>query len=163
IDPGEAGYEVRSNPLPDQPLFHLAGRGMARPNAGPGQDYWRPVAYGITTEDDGRKAVQELAAKKSRWVKIWGDDRNRTGPKLTPPLYRAIIDEAHKNGLRVVAHIFYLADAKELLRAGIDGFGHGVRDRDIDDEFVRMMKERPNMFVIPNLPDIGTGLKDPAL
>ena len=58
----------------------------------------------------------------------------------------------------MVAHIYYLADAKELLRAGIDGFAHGVRDKDIDDEFMKLIKERPNVFVIPNLPDIGTGV-----
>ncbi|MCU1339097.1 MAG: hypothetical protein JWO19_4678 [Bryobacterales bacterium] len=162
IDPGETPYEVRANPVPDAALFHTAGRGMGRPNAGPGQPYWKPVAYAIDSEADGRKAVQELADKKVDWVKIWVDDRNGTVPKLTPPLYRAIIDEAHKHDLRVVAHIYYLADAKELLRAGIDGFAHGVRDKDIDDEFMKLMKDRPNVFVIPNLPDIGTGLQDPA-
>ena len=162
IDPGDTPYEVRANPVPDAALFHTAGRGMGRTNAGPGRSYWQPVAYAIDSEADGRKAVQELADKKVDWVKIWVDDRNGTVPKLTPPLYRAIIDEAHKHDLRVVAHIYYLADAKELLRAGIDGFAHGVRDKDIDDEFMELIKDRPSVFVIPNLPDIGTGLQDPA-
>ena len=89
-------------------------------------------------------------------VKIWVDDRHGTVKKLPPPMYRAIIDEAHTHNLRVVAHIFDLADAKELLRAGIDGFAHGVRDRDVDDEFIALIKQRPNVFVIPNLPDRGT-------
>ena len=162
IDPGDTPFEVRANPVPDAALFHTAGRGMGRTNAGPGQPYWKPVAYAIESEADGRKAVRELAEKKVDWVKIWVDDRNGTVPKLTPPLYRAIIDEAHKHDLRVVAHIYYLADAKELLRAGIDGFAHGIRDKDVDDEFMKLIKERPNVFVIPNLPDIGTGLQDPA-
>jgi imidazolonepropionase-like amidohydrolase len=55
----------------------------------------------------------------------------------------------------VAAHIFDLEDAKELLRSGIDGFAHGVRDKDIDDEFLTLIKQRPNVFVIPNLPDRG--------
>jgi imidazolonepropionase-like amidohydrolase len=95
-------------------------------------------------------------------VKIWVDDRNGTVKKLTPALYRSIIDEAHKNKLRVIAHIFYLSDAKDLLRAGIDAFAHGVRDRDIDDEFLELMRERPNVYVIPNLPDNPAAPPDPA-
>ena len=73
--------------------------------------------------------MQELAAKKVDIVKIWVDDRNGKFKKLTPELYGAIIDEAHKSGLRVTAHIFTLDDAKGLLRAGLDAFAHGVRDR----------------------------------
>ena len=160
IDKGEIPYEVRANPQPDMALFQTAGRGIAMPNMGPGQAYWRPVAYGVSTEAEARKTVQELAAKKVSWVKIWVDDRAGTVQKLKPELYRAIIDEAHKNGLRVVAHIFYLADAKDLLRAGIDGFAHGVRDIDIDDEFMKLIKERPQVFVIPNLPDRGASEAD---
>jgi imidazolonepropionase-like amidohydrolase len=52
-------------------------------------------------------------------------------------------------------HIFTLEDAKGLLRAGIDAFAHGVRDKDIDDEFLNMMKQRPAVVVVPNLPDRG--------
>ena len=63
--------------------------------------------------------------------------------KLTPALYGAIIDEAHKHNLRVTAHIFTLEDAKGLLRAGIDGFAHGIRDKDIDDEIVAHVQAAP--------------------
>ncbi|HEY2843663.1 MAG TPA: hypothetical protein VGJ09_08440, partial [Bryobacteraceae bacterium] len=159
-DPGDVPFEVRAMTIPNAALFRTAGRGMALPNAGPGAEYWKPVAYGLTNEADARKAVQELAAKKVDLVKFWVDDRNGTVPKLPPGIYRAIIDEAHKHNLRAVAHIFYLEDAKELLRSGIDGFMHGVRDRDIDDDFIRLIKSRPNVFVTPNLPDRETTADD---
>ena len=55
----------------------------------------------------------------------------------------------------MVSHIFNLEDAKGLIRAGIDAFAHGVRDRDIDDEFVAMFRQRPNLVLTPNLPDRG--------
>ncbi|HEV3331275.1 MAG TPA: amidohydrolase family protein [Bryobacteraceae bacterium] len=160
IDPGEIAYQVRADPGPNAALFRIAGRGMAMPNAGPGADYWRPVAYGVSTEAEARKAVDELAAKKVDLVKIWVDDRNGTVQKLTPPLYRAIIQEAHKHNLRVAAHIFYLADAKELLRSGIDIFAHGIRDREVDDEVIALFKQHPNVYVIPNLPERETRDED---
>ncbi len=91
-------------------------------------------------------------------VKIWVDDRNGMYEKLSPTLYGAIIDEAHMHNLRVTAHIFALDDAKGLLRAGVDAFAHGVRDRDIDEEIVELFKERPNVFLVPNLPDRGVAV-----
>jgi imidazolonepropionase-like amidohydrolase len=160
VDRGELPYELRANPVPGAALFRTAGRGIALPNAGPGAEYRKDAAYGVSTEDEARRAVQELAAKKVDIVKIWVDDRDGTVQKLPPPLYRAIIDEAHKNSLRVVAHIFDLQDAKDLLRSNIDGFAHGVRDKDIDEEFLALMKQHPNVFVIPNLPDRGVAEDD---
>jgi len=106
----------------------------------------------------GTLAVQELTARKVDLVKIWVDDRDGKYQKLGPALYGAVIDEAHKNKLRVTAHLFTLEDAKGLLRAGVDAFAHGVRDRDIDDEFVAMFKQRPNVFLVPNLPDRGVAV-----
>jgi imidazolonepropionase-like amidohydrolase len=109
----------------------------------------------INTEAEAVKAVQELAARKVEMVKIWVDDWRGKYKKLTPEIYGAIINEAHKHGLRVAAHIFELDDAKGLIKANLDAFAHGVRDRDIDDELVAMFKARPNLVLTPNLPDRG--------
>jgi imidazolonepropionase-like amidohydrolase len=156
VDRGDVPFQLRAEPIDGAALFRTAGSGIALPNAGPGAEYRRDAAYGVATEAEARKAVQELAARKVDVVKIWVDDRLGTVKKLPPPMFRVIIDEAHTHDLRVVAHIYDLADAKELLRAGIDGFAHGVRDRDVDDEFLALIRERPDVFVIPNLPDRGT-------
>jgi len=156
VDRGELPYELRAHPVPGAALFRTAGRGIALPDAGPGATYRRDAPYGVSTEADARAAVRELAARQVDIVKIWVDDRDGTVPKLPPALYRAIIDEAHGKGLRVVAHIFDLADAKELLRSGIDGFAHGVRDRDVDDEFMALLRAHPDVWVIPNLPERDT-------
>jgi imidazolonepropionase-like amidohydrolase len=61
-------------------------------------------------------------------------------------MYRAIIDEAHKRKLRVIAHAMTLEDTKALLRANIDGFAHLFRDRDADAEALDLLKSRPNVF-----------------
>jgi imidazolonepropionase-like amidohydrolase len=141
---------IRSETIPGAARFLSAGRGITVPE--PGRT---TVPYWVTTPEEGRKAVQELAAHKVDIVKIWVDTRDGKFQKLTPEIYGAIIDEAHKRGLRVTAHIFEMEDAKGLMRAGIDVFAHGIRDKDIDDEVVAMFKQRPNLVLTPNLPDRG--------
>ncbi|MGH6691315.1 MAG: amidohydrolase family protein, partial [Gammaproteobacteria bacterium] len=153
---GTDNYElldVRGQTIPGAARFLSAGRGITMPE--PGRT---TVPYWITTEAEGRKAVEELAAHKVDMVKIWVDARDGKYKKLTPEIYGAIIDEAHKRGLRVTAHIFDLEDAKGLIRTGIDAFAHGVRDRDIDDELVAMFKQRPNLILTPNLPGRGVNV-----
>jgi imidazolonepropionase-like amidohydrolase len=149
-DAGDLALQVRQQPVAGAPLLRTAGRGITTPE--PGRT---TVPYWVTTEADARKAVQELAARKVDIVKIWVDDRDGKYKKLTPELYGAVIDEAHRNKLRVAAHIVTLEDAKGLLRAGLDGFAHSVRDRDVDAEIVALIKQRPNFFLVPNLPDRG--------
>jgi imidazolonepropionase-like amidohydrolase len=149
-DAGDLPFQIRGEVIPQAARFLTAGRGITMPE--PGRT---DVPYWVTTAAEARKAVQELAARKVDFVKIWVDDRDGKYQKLTPELYGAIIEEAHKHGLRVTAHIFALEDAKGLLRAGIDAFAHGVRDRDVDEEFVAMIKQRPQVVLVPNLPDRG--------
>ena len=141
---------MRGETIPAAAKFLSAGRGITMPE--PGRI---TVPYWITTEAEGRKAVEELAGQKVDLVKIWVDTRDGKYKKLTPEFYGAIVDEAHKRGLRVAAHIFDLEDAKGLIRAGVDALAHGVRDKDIDDELVAMFKQRPNLILTPNLPDRG--------
>jgi imidazolonepropionase-like amidohydrolase len=149
-DTEEAPFQIKAQPIPGAARFFTAGRGITAPEPG------RSMApYWITTAAEGRKAVQEQAARKVDIIKIWVDDRDGKYKKLTPELYGAVIDEAHKNKLRVTAHLFTLDDAKGLWKAGIDAFAHGVRDRDVDAEFLAMVKTRPAFVLVPNLPDRG--------
>jgi imidazolonepropionase-like amidohydrolase len=121
LDGTDAAFVQRGKVVPTLARIFTAGRGITAPEKGR-----TDVPYWITQPDEGRKAVRELAAKKVDIVKIWVDDRDGKFPKLTPALYSAVIDEAHKNQLRVTAHIFSLDDAKGLLKAGVDSFAHGV-------------------------------------
>ena len=146
----DVDLQMRGETMPGMARVFTAWRGITRPEVG------RTTApFWINSEQEGRKAVQELAARKVDIVKVWVDDRDGKYAKMTPALYGAVIDEAHKDGLRVTAHIFNLEDAKGLLRAGVDAFAHSVRDRDVDDEFMTLVKQHPNLVVNPNLPDRG--------
>jgi imidazolonepropionase-like amidohydrolase len=106
--------------------------------------------YRPQTPERARAEVREVAAHKPDFVKIWVDDDFGRLPKMKPEIFRAIIDEAHQHGLRVIAHVFYLADAKALVAAGVDGFGHSIRDQAVDAELINAMKER-GVFLIPTL------------
>jgi imidazolonepropionase-like amidohydrolase len=142
--------DMRGQTTPGAARFFSAGRGITMPE--PGRI---TVPHWITTEAEGRKAVQELAERKVDIVKVWVDTRDDQYKKVPPEIYGPIIEEAHKLGLRVTAHIFNMADAKGLMRAGLDAFAHGVRDKDVDEETVEMFKARPNLILTPNLPDRG--------
>ena len=149
-DNGTDVFVVRKEVIPGAALYRLAGRGITAPEPGRNE-----IPYWVTTEDEARAAVREQAALGVDIIKIWVDDRLGKYKKLSPEIYGAAIDEAHKAGLRAIAHEYYLADAKELLRRGIDAFAHGVRDTDVDDEFVALVKAHPGFVLIPNLPERG--------
>jgi len=84
------------------------------------------------------------------FIKIRVDDNLGTGTKLTPELYQAAIDRAHENGMKLASHLFYLEDAKGLLEAGTDFIAHSVRDQEVDDEVIALMKEK-NVCYCPTL------------
>jgi imidazolonepropionase-like amidohydrolase len=103
-----------------------------------------------TSPADARKLVAEDAAMKVDLVKIRVDDTLGTVKKMPSEIYRAVIDEAHKRGLRVAVHVFYLADAKAVLDAGADFIAHSVRDANVDDAMIAVMKKR-NVCLSPTL------------
>src|SRR4051794_25962866 len=139
--------DMRDKPLPHAARYFSAGKGLSRPEG-------RPTIE-INSVDDAVKAVRENASHKVDIIKIWVDDRDGKVQKVTPEMYKAAIEEAHKLGIRTTTHIFLQEDAKGMIRAGVDAFAHSVRDRDIDDEMVMLYKSNPNLVVNPNLPDRG--------
>jgi imidazolonepropionase-like amidohydrolase len=150
-DNNDVAFQVRNETIPNAARLRTAGRGLTAPEPGRTE-----APYWVATAAEARKAVQENAAKKVDIIKLWVDDRDGKFKKLTPDLYAPAIEEAHKLGLRVTAHIFKLEDAKGLLKAGLDAFAHvPARDLDVDDEFMAMLKKRPDVVLVPNLPDRG--------
>jgi imidazolonepropionase-like amidohydrolase len=108
------------------------------------------------TPDEARTMVAGVANQKVDWVKIRVDDNLGTATKMPPEVYRAVIDEAHKRGLRVAAHLYYLADAKGLLDAGADFIAHSVRDQEVDAQFVAALKSSGRCYTPTLMREVST-------
>ena len=151
---------VRDEVVPGAALFRTAGPGIAWPGSGAqGHPSRVDVSYPVTTPEEARAAVDDYAAMKPAFIKIWVDDRGGTKKTLTPPLYEAVADEAHKYNIPVGVHNVTLANAKALMRAGVEGWLHvPVRGGEsVDDELVTIVKDRiarndrPGIWMTPSL------------
>lgn len=95
----------------------------------------------VDTPQEAVDLVDAQKAKGADLIKLWMDDGFGDIPKLMPyDISKAVIEEAHKDGLKAVAHVFYRDSAREMVEQGLDGFAHEIRDKPIDDGFVTAMK-----------------------
>jgi imidazolonepropionase-like amidohydrolase len=119
-----------------------AGRGFKSKDGYPASPGMKGVPYEVTSAQEVEKAVTQLAGWKVDFVKMWVDDHLGHLQRMPVDLRLAIIASANKHGLRSIAHIHYLADARQLTEAGIYGLGHSVRDQLVDDALIASMKRR---------------------
>ncbi len=139
----------RQGTLPGADVF-TAGIGMGAKDGVP------PAGMGFTTvlrpvtPEEARKDVDEQASRKPDVIKLWLDDFGGQYPKMPPAVYQAIIEEAHKNGLRVAAHLYHLEDARALVADHVDILAHSIRDAEVDDALLQQMKQQ-HVAYIPTL------------
>jgi len=146
-------YEIRKEAhdgtIPGADLFG-ADRGIGVRNGVPGGQVLAATEDQIDrpgTAEQARAAVRAAKERGTDFIKMWVDDSYGTVPKMTKEVYTATIDEAHRQGLRVTAHIFSLNDAKALVAAGVDVIAHGVRDQPVDHEFIEAMKKNSVWYI----------------
>ncbi len=94
----------------------------------------------VATPAEVQPVIDKLAAEKVDIVKFWMDDHLGTKLKMPHSIGKAIIDDAHKKGLPVACHIFYLADAQAMTDDGVNGLAHSVRDQAVDQKLIDSMK-----------------------
>jgi imidazolonepropionase-like amidohydrolase len=134
-------FQIRDEQRAGRPTFarvYTAGQGFTVKGGVGGTP---PGTYNIEDAGEIPRDVKALAAKKVDMVKMWVDDALGKRRKMPFEMSSAIIDNAHRNRLRVAAHIFYLADAKQLANAGVDALAHSVRDAPVDQELIDNMKK----------------------
>lgn len=109
------------------------------PTSAPGME---GIPYEVASEADVKQAIGELASRDVDVVKMWVDDHMGQEVKIPAALARAVVEEARRAGLKPVAHVFYLQDAKDLVDAGLAGMVHAVRDRPVDAALIDAMKRQ---------------------
>jgi len=133
--------------------------GIVPPEGGPDQILitgTRPLQanYEVTRAVEARAAVQDIAGKNLRHLKIWIGDRGGEYPGMPHEVYDAVVDEAHRADIKVHAHAMTLRDQKDILRAGADLLVHIVADQELDDELLALVRENQSYWV----PSIGAGI-----
>jgi len=96
---------------------------------------------------EARQAVRDQVDSGIDLVKLWVDDLGGEAPQMSPGVYRAAIDEAHRHGVKVAAHIHDMQPAADLVAAGVDIIAHGVRDRGMEPGLVQAMASAGTWYV----------------
>ena len=133
--PRKPGRSCRRACTPSGQGFNLTGPYPGAPTLKP------------TTPDEARKGVQAHKALKVDFIKIWMGDKG-----FTPDVIEAIVDEAKKQNIPIVAHIGNVAQVKQLAELGVTDFMHEARDG-MNPEFIAYAKAKGLSFA----PTLGQG------
>ena len=104
----------------------------------------------VVTPQQARAKVDEIVAAGADYIKVWVDGGFGTRAKLTPEFCAAVLEQARKHGKLTFAHAYELSDARMLVEQGLNVLAHNVRDREVDSQFITMLKQR-NVTLIPTL------------
>ncbi len=146
-------YEVRAEQRAGQldgATVYSADRGIGVPDGAPPLPHAPDQLYQPKTPDEARANVDAMASRHADFVKIWVDNMHGSKPSMDPAVYRAVIEEAHRDKLPVAAHMYYLADAKSLVADGVNVLAHSVRDQAMDEALLSAMKQH-GVYYIPTL------------
>jgi imidazolonepropionase-like amidohydrolase len=111
--------------------------------------------FGVKGPTALRITVDRLVKEGSDWIKLFDADQPgpEDGAQYSVEELSAIVDEAHKKGVKVAMHTIAFEGSRRAIASGVDSVEHGV---DIADSDLRLMKDRgitfvPTLFVIKYL------------
>ena len=116
----------------------------------------------LVTPEDGRKYVQDRLKENVDYIKLMHESGKVMGADFKMPsleLQKAVIEEAHKAGLKVIAHSTCLEDTMEILEAGVDGMAHTFLDEPPNEALIAAYKKN-NAHCNPTLAAMGSGTSE---
>ena len=116
----------------------------------------------LVTPEDGRKYVQDRLKENVHYIKLMHESGKVMGGEFKMPsieLQKAIIEEAHKAGLKVIAHSTAYQDTLDILEAGVDGMAHTFLDQPPTEELIAAYKKN-NAHCNPTLAAMGSGTSE---
>jgi imidazolonepropionase-like amidohydrolase len=104
----------------------------------------------VVTPEQARTKVDETIAAGADYIKVWVDSGFGTRAKLTPEFCAAVLEQARKHGKLTFGHAYELSDARMLVERGLNVLAHNIRDREVDSDFIAVLKQR-NVTLVPTL------------
>lgn len=96
----------------------------------------------VKTTEDGVKYVQQQLPYHPDFIKIWYIANTPETAKKFEPFAKAIIDEAHKNNLKVAVHATERITAQLAVESGCDYLVHDIEDEVVPDDFIQLVKSK---------------------
>jgi len=115
----------------------------------------------MTSAEQSREGVRSELPYKPDFIKIWYIVRGAnidSSARMNLPFVKAVIDEAHKNNLRVAVHATQRITAQLAGEAGADYLVHSVDDEIISNDFVQLLKNK-NVVLCPTMIVAGNYMK----
>jgi imidazolonepropionase-like amidohydrolase len=136
-------FDVRkmANATAKAPRVAVAGpliSSVSRPQL----DLGDPPIVKIDTPEQARDFVRKLAPHSPDFVKIWYIVDQDHPVDSFRPIVRATVEESHARKLRVAVHATELETARAAVEEGADVLVHSVIDKEVDDSFVRLLKQK---------------------
>jgi imidazolonepropionase-like amidohydrolase len=155
--------DLSTYPEQFEPMRRLLEAGLPAPRVLMAARFTTPLGHGmeggrgdfhtqlVLTPREARNAVRRIAPYRPDLLKVFTDGwRYGVDPDMTSmdgETLRALVDEAHRHGLRVISHTVTVQRAREAARAGVDIIGHGIGDGVLDAETLGLMLSNGTGYV----------------
>jgi len=104
----------------------------------------------VNSPEAARAGVQAVAAYKPDFIKAftdgWRYSNAADNSSMDEETLTALVDEAHKHGLKVFTHTVMVKRGKAAARAGVDVIAHSVQDGPADAELIALMREHGTAY-----------------